>query len=181
MAVPTRFTCYIYEVGRFKKGLGLNISLEDFDPSKLSLVVNELNEDNFSIHYDGKKFRLHVNKLYARVKTSRAFEQEYLSIKGDRTKAKEGLMKVFAAIKKLVKTNTEEEPEQNCYVDWDKVWLNCREYDLRLGHSYHLEKLYIAFDDVLCYKETFMRSYKLGCEMIDCFIYLCNKCDTFLL
>ena len=178
---PTKFTCYIYEVGRCKKDLGLSINLEEFDPSKLSLIVNELNEDNFSILYDGRKFRLYADKLYARVKTSRSFEQDYLSIKYDRTNAKEGLMKVFTAIKKLVKINTEEEPEQNCYIDWNKIWLNCSEYDLTLGHSYHFEKLYIAFDDVLCYKETFMRSYKLSCEMIDSFIYLCNKCDTFLL
>ena len=181
MTTPTRFTCYIYEVGRYKKDLGLSIGLQDFDPSKLSLVVNELNEDNFNILDDGQKFRLYVDKLYARVKTSRAFEQEYLSIKDNRTKAKKGLMEVFAAIKKLVKNNTEVEPEQNCYVDWNKIWLNCSEYDLTPGHSYHLEKLYIAFDYVLCYKETFMRSYKLSCEMIDSFIYLCNKCDTFLL
>ena len=181
MSTPTRFKCYIYEVGSCKKDLGLSISLEDFDPSKLSLVVNDLNEDNFSILYDGRKFHLYVDKLYARVKTSRAFEQEYLSIKDDRTKAKERLMKVFVAIKKLVKINTEEEPEQNCYVDWNKIWLNCSEYDLTKGHSYHLQKLYLAFDNVLCYKETFMRSYKLSCEMIDSFIYLCNICDTFLL
>ena len=179
MSTPTRFKCYIYEVKSCKKDLGLSISLEDFNPSKLSLVVNDLNKDNFSILYDVRKFRLYVDKIYARVKTSRAFEQEYLSIKDDRT-AKERLMKVFATIKKLVKVNTEEQNEQNCYVDWNKIWLNCSEYDLTLGHSYHLEKLYIAFDYVLCYNETFMRSYKLGCEMIDSFIYLCNKCNTFL-
>ena len=178
---PTKFDCYIYEVGRCKKDLHLSIDLEEFDQSKLSLVVSELNEDNFSILYAGQKFRLCVDKLYARVKSSRAFEQEYLSIKDDRTKSKECLMNVFTSIKKLVKKNTEEHAEQNCYIDWNKIWLNCREYNLTLGHSYHLEKLYIAFDDILCYKETFMRSYKLGCEMIDGFIYLCNKCDTFLL
>ena len=77
MSNPTRFERYIYEVGSCKKDLGLSISLEDFDPSKLSFVVNDLNEDNFSILYDGQKFRLYVDKLYARVKNSRAFEQEY--------------------------------------------------------------------------------------------------------
>ena len=51
MSNPTRFECYIYEVGSCKKDLGLSINLEDFDPSKLSLVVNDLNEDNFSILY----------------------------------------------------------------------------------------------------------------------------------
>ena len=180
-SIPTKFTCYIYEVGSCKKDLELSISLEEFDPSRLSLVVNELNEDNFKILYDGQKFRLYVDKLYARVKTSRVYEQEYLSIKDDHTKAKERLMKVFAAIKKLVKVNTEEQHEQNAYIDWNKIWLNCTEYDLSLRHSYHLEKLYIAFDTVICDTDTFMRNYKLDCEMIDGFVYLCNKCNTFLL
>ena len=181
MTTPKRFECYIYEVGNCKKDLGLSISLEDFDLSKLSLVANDLNEDNFSIMYDGRKFRLYVDELYAKVKYSRAFEERYLSIKDDRIKAKERLMKVFSAIKELVQINTEEEPDQNCYIDWNKIWLNCSEYDLAKRHSYHLEKLYLAFDDVVCYKEPFMRSYKLNCEMIDSFIYLCQKCDTYLL
>ena len=99
MSTPKRFECYIYEVRNCKKDLGLSINLEDFDPSRLSLVVNDLNEDNFSILYGGRKFRLYVDELYAKVKHSRAFEQEYLSIKDDRTKAKESLRKVFSAIK----------------------------------------------------------------------------------
>ena len=52
MTTPKRFECYIYEVGICKKDLELSISLEDFNPSKLSLLVNDLNEDNFSILYD---------------------------------------------------------------------------------------------------------------------------------
>ena len=112
---------YIYEVGNCKKDLGLSINLEDFDPSKLSLVANYLNEDNFSILYDGRKFRLYVDELYAKVKYSRAFEEPYLSIEDDRTKAKERLMKVFSAIKELVQINTEGEPDQNCYIDWNKI------------------------------------------------------------
>ena len=132
MSNPTRFKCYIYEVGSCKKDLGLSIDLEDFDPSKLSLVVNDLNEDNFSFLYDGRNFRLYVDELYAKVKTSRAFEQEYLSIKDDRTKAKKCLMKVFSAIKELVQINTEEEADQNCYIDWNNIWLNCSEYDLKI-------------------------------------------------
>ena len=181
MASPKRFTCYIYEIGRCKKDLGLSIRLEDFDRSKLSLVVNDLNEDNFSVLYDGRKFRLYVDKLYAKVKHSRTFEQQYLSIKDDHTKAKERLIKVFTAIKELVQLNTEVHPDQMCYINWNNIWLNCCEYDLTKPHSYHLEKLYLAFDDVMCFKEPFMISYKLSCEMIDSFIYLCQKCDTYLL
>ena len=96
------------------------------------MVVNDLNEDNFSILYDGRNFRLYVDELYAKVKTSRAFEQEYLSIKDDRTKAKKCLMKVFSAIKELVQINTEEETDQNCCIDWNNIWLNCSEYDLKI-------------------------------------------------
>ena len=125
MTTPTMFSCYIYEVGRCKKDLGLSINLEDFDRSKLSLVMNDLNENNFSILYDGQKFRLYVDKLYAKVKYSTAFEQEYLSVKDDHTKAKESLINVFSAIKELVQANTD--PDQMCYINWNSIWLNCCE------------------------------------------------------
>ena len=171
MTALKRFECYIYEVGNCKKDLSLSINLEDFDRSKLSLVVNDLNEDNFTILYDGRKFRLYVDELYPKIKHSRTFQQEYLTIKDVHAKAKERLMKVF--IKELAQINTKEESEQNCYINWNKIWLNCTEYDLTKGHSYHLEKIYFAFDYVLCYKDCFMKTYKLNCELIDCFIYLC--------
>ena len=48
MATPTRFRCYIYKIGCCKKDLGLSINLEDFNRSKLSLVVNDLNENNLA-------------------------------------------------------------------------------------------------------------------------------------
>ena len=44
MTALKRFECYIYEVGNCKKDLSLSINLEDFDRSKLSLVVNDLND-----------------------------------------------------------------------------------------------------------------------------------------
>ena len=61
-------TCYIYEVGICKKDLHLSVNLHDFDSSKLSLVIDELNPDNFKVLYSGKKFRLFVEKLYGKVK-----------------------------------------------------------------------------------------------------------------
>ena len=68
----TELTCYIYEVGKSRKDLHLSVKLDEFDPSKLSLLEDELNPDNYKILYDGKKFRLFVEKLYGKVKTSRA-------------------------------------------------------------------------------------------------------------
>ena len=135
MTSPTRFRCYIYEIARCKKDLSLSINLEDFDRSKLSLVAND--ENNFSILYDGRKFRLYVDKLYAKVKYSKTFKQ-HLKIKDDHTRAKERLMKVFSAIKELVRLNTEAHPDQIFYMNWDNIWLNCCEYDLTKRHSYHL-------------------------------------------
>ena len=117
MTALKRFEWYMYEVGNCKKDLSLSINLEDFDRSKLSLVVNDLNEDNYTILYDGRKFRLYVDELYAKVKHSRTFDQEYLTIKDVYVKAKERLMKVFSAIKELVQINTKEESEQNCYIN----------------------------------------------------------------
>ena len=175
---PARFSCYVYEVGKCRKDLHLSIGLEEFDPSKLTLAVDELNEENFKILYDGKKFRLYIEKLYAKVKTSRAFEQEYLSIKDGCSKAKKCLYEVFFAIKELVTSKTTE--EICCFVDWNKIWLNCTEYDLTQKHSYHLEKLYIALDGVTYFQDPSVKNYKLDCEMIDASVYLCKKCDTFL-
>ena len=175
---PTKFSCYIYEVGKCRKDLHLSINLEEFDPSKLTLTVAKLNEENFKILYDGKKFHLHLENLYAKVKSSRVFEQEYLSIKDDCTKAKKCLYEVFFAIKELIASNINE--EICSFIDWNKIWLNCTEYDLTQKHSYHLENLYIALDGVICFRDPYVKSYKLDCEMIDSFIYLCKKCDTFL-
>ena len=98
----TELTFYIYEIGKCRKDLHLSGKLDEFDPFKLSLVEDELNPKNYKVLYDGKKFRLFVEKLYAKAKTSRVFEQGYLSIKDDRTKAKKCLYEVFFAIKELV-------------------------------------------------------------------------------
>ena len=52
----TELSCYIYEVGNCKKDLHLSVNLNNFDSSKLSLVVEELNSDNFIILYNVKNF-----------------------------------------------------------------------------------------------------------------------------
>ena len=88
----TELTCYIYEVGNCKKDLHLSVNLDDFDSSKLSQVEDKLNPDNFKVLYEGKKFCLFIEKLYAKAKTSTMFDHEYLSIKDDST-LKKGYMK----------------------------------------------------------------------------------------
>ena len=77
----TELTCYIYEVGKSRKDLHLSVKLDKFGPFKLSLLEDELNPENFKVLYDGKKFRLFIENLYGKVKTNRAFENDYLSIK----------------------------------------------------------------------------------------------------
>ena len=59
---PTELTCYIYKVGICKNDLHLSVNLHEFDSSKLSLVVDELNPDNFKVLYSSKKFRLFEKK-----------------------------------------------------------------------------------------------------------------------
>ena len=162
----TELTCYIYEVGKWKKDLHLSVNLDEFDSSKLSLVKGNLNPDNLKVLYEGKKFRLFIEKLYAKAKTSRVFDHEYLSIKDDLTNTKKRLYEVFFAIKELV---TGKVTYMCGFIEWNKIWLNCTEYDLTDRHSYHFEKLYLAVD------------YKLDCEMIHGCVYLCEKCDTFLI
>ena len=174
----TELTCYIYEVGKCRKDLHLSVKLDEFDASKLRLVEDELNPEHYKVLYDGKKFCLFVEKLYSKAKTSRVFEHEYLSIKDDCTKAKKCLYEVFFAIKELV---TGKVTDMCGFVEWNKIWLNCTEYDLTDKHSYHLENLYLAIDGVICFQDPYLKNYKLDCEMIHGGVYLCEKCDTFLI
>ena len=174
----TGLTCYIYEIGKCRKDLHLSVKLDEFDPSKLTLLEDELNPENYKILYDGKKFRLFLENLYGKVKTSRTFQHKYLSIKDDTTKTKKCLYDVFFAIKELV---TGKITDMCGFIDWNKIWLNCTEYDLTDKHSYHFEKLYLAMDGVICFQDPFLKNYKLDCEIIHGCVYLCKKCDTFLL
>ena len=65
------------------------------------------------------------------------------------------------------------------FIDWNKIWLNCVEYDLTEKHSYHFDKLYLAVDGVICFQDAFLKNYKLDCEMVHGCVYPCEKCDTF--
>ena len=175
----TELTCYVYKVGKDRKDLHLSVKLDEFDPSKLTLLEDDLNPENFKILYDGRKFRLFIENLYGKVKKSRLFESHYLSVKDDITKNKKCLYEVFFAIKELV---TGKVTDDMCgFIDWNKIWLNCTKYDLTEKDSYHFEKLYLALDGVICVMDPFLKNYKLGCEMIHGCVYLCEKCDTFLL
>ena len=174
----TELTCYIYEIGNCKTELHLSVNLDEFDSSKLSLVEDKLNPDNFKVLYEGKKFRLFIEKLYAKAKTSRMFDHEYLSIKDDCTNTKKRLYEVFFTIKELI---TGKVADMCGFVEWNKIWLNCTEYDLVNKHSYHFEKLYLAVDSVVCFQDPYLKNYKLYCEMIHGCVYLCEKCDTFLI
>ena len=134
----TELSCYIYKVGNCKKDLHLSVNFKDFDSSKLSLVVDKLNSDNFQVLYNGKKFCLFVEKLYGKVKESRALDdREYLSIKDDCSITRK-MYEVFFAIKELV---TGKVVDTCSFIEWNKIWLNCTEYDPTNKHSYHLENL----------------------------------------
>ena len=171
---PTELTCNIYEETlNCKNDLLLSIKLDEFDLSRLALVKDDLNNENYNIFYDGKKFRLFVEKLHGKVKTSRVFENDYLSFKNDQTKAKKYLYDIFSSIKSLVKSNLKED-EMCSFIDWNRIWLTCVEYDMTNKHSYHFENLYIALDSVIALYDPFLKNYKLGCEMIDACV-ICVK------
>ena len=174
----TELTCYIYEVRKNRKDLHLSVKIDEFDPSKLTLLEDELNPENFKLLYDGKKFRLFIESLYGKVKKSRVFECEYLSMKDDLTKSKKCLYEVFFSIKELV---TSKVADMCGFIDWNKIWLNCTDYDITEKHSYPLEKMYLALDGIVCFQDSFLKNYKLDCEMVHGCVYLCEKCDSFLL
>ena len=115
---PTELSCYIYEVGKNRKDIHLAVKLDEFDPSKLALLEDNLNPENFKILYDGKKFRLFIENLYGKVKKSRAFKCEYLNIKDDLTKSKKCLYENFFAIKELVISKI---ADMSCFIEWNKI------------------------------------------------------------
>ena len=175
----TELSCYIYEVGNCKKDLHLSVNLNDFNSSKLSLEVDKLNSENFKVLYNGNKFRLFVKKLYGKVKQGRAFEdREYLSIKDDCGIAKKKLYEVFSVIKELISRKVE---GMWSFIEWNKIWLNCTEYDLTKKHLHHFENLYLAVDGVISIPDPYLTGYKLDCEIMQGDVYLCDKCHTFLL
>ena len=99
-------------------------------------------------------------------------------MKDDLTKSKKCLFEVFFAIKELV---TSKVADMCGFIDWNKIWLNCTEYDLTEKHSYHFEKMYLALDGIICFQDPFLKNYKLDCEMVHGCVYLCEKCHSFLL
>ena len=176
---PVKFDCPYYEVLDRKKDLHLSVNLNMFDENKLSLVSDTFNENNFQVKYDGQKFRLCVTELYATVKTDSQLSEDYFSFNNDCTNAKTCLDSVFSPLKNLLIARTKDETIS--FYKWYKIWLGASEYDLNLRHSYHVQDLYIAFDDIICFEDPFLKTYKLNSHMIDSNIFLCNKCDTFLL
>ena len=175
---PTELNFYIYEVGICKKDLELSVNLSEFDRSKFSLEVEDLNPDNFKVMYDGKQFCLFVEKLYGQMKKSRCFEDtDYLSIKNDCSGSKPILYEMFSAIKELIMCKV----EMCTFIEWNKIWIGCSEYDLSNKHSYHFENLYLAVDCVISIPDPYFKNYRLDCQMIKGNVYLCKKCDTFLL
>ena len=113
------------------------------------------------------------------MKESRAFDdRDYLSIKDECSVTKKMLYAVFFAIKELV---TGKVVDICSFIEWNKIWLNCTEYDLTNKHSYHLENLYLAVDGVISFADPYLKSYKLDCKMIQGGVYLCEKCDTLLI
>ena len=66
---PTELTCYIYEVGKCRKDLHLSVKIDEFNPSKRTLLEDDLNPENFKLLYGGQKFRLFIENFYGKVKT----------------------------------------------------------------------------------------------------------------
>ena len=177
--IASKLNCFNYEVCNRKKDLHLSVNLNMFDETKLKLVTDTFNENNYNIKYDNHSFRLCVNDLYAMVKKDSESEELYLSFSNDNSNTKMLLNNVFSALRKLLVDRDIDETIS--LYKWNKIWLSATEYDPQLGHSYHLKDLYIAIDSITCSEDPFLKTYALGCFMIDSSIFLCNKCDTFLL
>ena len=164
--IPVKFGCPYYEICNRKKDLHLSINLDMFDENKLSLVHDTFNESNFQVEYDKQKFCLFVKELYVTVKTDNESSEDYFSFNNDYSSAKTCLDSINETIS---------------FYKWNKIWLGTSEYDLKLGHSYHVKDLYIAIDDITCFEDPFLKTYRLNSCMIDSSIFLCNKYNTFSL
>ena len=71
--VPLNFTTY--EMCGVTKQLELDINLQDFDSSKLSIARCE-DSNNLHVLYDGKKFRIYLKAFSGIVKRSKCFRRE---------------------------------------------------------------------------------------------------------
>ena len=77
---PLGFT--YYEICGDKKELEVAIPISQFDPAKLSLSENDVNENNYDIWYDGHRLRVLFKAFSGIVKRSNVFEREkYIKIK----------------------------------------------------------------------------------------------------
>ena len=172
-----KFDCPYYEVADLKKDLHLSLNLDSFDESKLSLVPKLLNEETFEVKYDNKKLRLFVKDLYVTVKRDHNNSEAYFTYKYDPSPAKKLLDSVFSSIKKPL---IEKVPcDVLSFAKFGKIWLTAAEYDLKIGHSYHVRDLYIAIDNMICCENAFLKTYWLNSVMIDSSVNLCYNCDTF--
>ena len=113
------------------------------------------------------------------VKKNEESSEDYFSFNNDHSSERKCLDSVFSALRKELLDRLKDETIS--FYKWNKIWLGASEYDLKLGHSYHVKDLYIALDDIICLEDPFLKTYKLNSYMIDASIFLCNKCDTFSL
>ena len=77
---PLGFTNY--ETCGDRKHLDIAIPISEFDPKKLSISENKINENNYDIWYEGHKLRVSFKAFSGLVTRSNVFEREkYIKIK----------------------------------------------------------------------------------------------------
>ena len=149
---PLAFT--FYETCGDKKKLDVAIPISEFDPKKLSLSENEVNENNY-IMYDGHKLRVLFKAFSGLVKRSNVFEREcYIKIKDISQR------KLFWEIcdvlsQKLQLAYHEKKFTKFCfYIDWHKLFINFCDERLARRKMHYFEDVCVALDRICLIDES---------------------------
>ena len=149
--VPLNFITY--EMCGDTKQLELGVHLFDFDMSKLSVSRCSMNEENFDVLHDGKKFRLFLKAFDGKIKRSRCFSREkHLKIRD--VGVNRMLWEVFWNIEELARQAENNEKKFCLFLEWHRIWLNFCDKIFTPRHIYHFEEAAVAIDKVVMIKQN---------------------------
>ena len=151
------------------RDLDVAIPISEFNPAKLSLSENEINENNYDIKYEGHKLRVLLKAFSGLVKRSNVFEREkYIKIK-DVSQRKLFWEICHEISAKLQQAYHEKRYEKFCfYNDWHKLFINFCDERLARRKMHYFEDVCVALDRIcLIDEDAYSRHYRLISEMVD--------------
>ena len=175
---PLGFT--YYEICGDKKELEVAIPISQFDPAKLSLSENDVNENNYDIWYDGHRLRVLFKAFSGIVKRSNVFEREKY-IKNKDVSQQKLFWEICHTISRKLEKAYQEKKFENfcCYIDWCKLFINFCDERLARRKLHYFEDVCVALDRIcLIDDDAWTRNYRLISEIVDGKVM--SKIDNFI-